>query len=164
MKKSFLLLLLVGFTSVLAGCLKTVELISDNLNPYTFEPGVAIVIVGGYGDARLGSVYAITNDGRYHFAMPSALSRNTDAFAWKIKVGDSFTVVRVGVSGGSAGRYAEFTKTHTLQISEQGIYYYGTIVTKENNIWVIPKVVPEAVAVAHAKYPSVFQTLKPINF
>lgn len=164
MKKLTFLLFLIGLSFVLSGCLKIVEIINDNYNSYTFEPGVAVVIVGGYGDTGLSDVNAVINDGKYTFAIPSALSKNIDAFAWKINVGDSFSVVKVRVNGGSSGRYVEFPKSHTLRISEQGIYYYGTLVSRADKAGLIPKVVPEVVAVARAKYPRVFENLKPLNF
>ena len=168
MKKYYrLIILLLPF--VLTGCTTFVEIISNNLNPYKYKPNEAVIIVGALGDVQVGDVHTETSKGRVTFSVPTSLSRNIDAFAWNVKVGESFQVTGSQLNDGRS-LIVKFRnkKTHKIKIEKEGVYYYGTIVSRKQGenvkALVTEKAFPKVIKVAKLKYKEVFKSLKPVNF
>jgi hypothetical protein len=147
--------------SFVTGC-SIVEIINDNYNPYEYEPNIAVVIIGGYGDTTVGEIKAETKDGIKRFANPSGISEQIDAFAWKIKVGETFKIERANMERDL--KFVKFPGSHTLNIEKQGIYYYGSIISSNKKAVISDKVFPEVINVAKLKYRKIFNKLKPMNF
>jgi len=155
----FLVIILIV---LLTGCAGTVDLIHKHDNPYRYQPNSAVIIVGGIGETGVGSLRALTNEGEKCFVIPQEAISNINAYAWQINVGDTFTLQSAELPRWR--KQIEFSKPHTLSIERQGIYYYGTILTKENHALLIQKALPELVRIAIDNYPYVFNELQPINF
>lgn len=161
MRRFYYLFIFLSFIA-LAGCARFVEIINEGSNPYYYQPGIAVIVVGGIGESRLSSLKAVTYQGVRDFEVPPGASRRIDAFAWKIKVGDSFRLFSVDM--GTAMKGGEFPNSHTIMLEKEGIYYYGTILSKSEHVLLIRKALPEIITVANDKYPYVFNALDPINF
>lgn len=155
----FLVIILIVF---LSGCASTVDLIHKHDNPYRYQPSSAVIIVGGIGEIAVGSLMAVTNEGKKRFVVPQEAKSNINAFAWVINVGDTFTLQNAELPRWR--KQIEFSKPHTLPIDKQGIYYYGTILTKDEHALLIKKALPELIRIANDNYPYVFNELQPINF
>jgi len=154
--------LVITLLVVISGCASTVDLIHKKDNPYYYHPNTAVIIVGGVGEAGVGSLMALTNQGKKRFFVPQETTSNINAFAWEVNVGDTFTLQSAKLPRWR--KQIEFSKAHTLSIDKQGIYYYGTILTKDNHALLIKKALPELVRIANQNYPYVFNELEPINF
>ena len=154
--------LLISLIVLLSGCASTVDLIHKYDNPYRYQPDTAVLIVGAVGEAEVGSLIALTNEGNKRFLVPQEATSNINAFAWQVNVGDTFTLQSAALPRWR--KSIDFSKPHTLSIDRQGIYYYGTILTKDKDALLIPKVLPELVRIAEENYPYVFNELRPVNF
>lgn len=161
-KKVFSLGAVIFLSLSLTACLGIVEIINDNYNVYKYQPGQAVIIVGGYGKTTVATLKATTSDGVKEFAIPGLLSKNIDAFAWNIKVGDSFKLEKASMARGK--QFVQFPGSHTLKIEKEGIYYYGAIVSNDKKAILSKKANPKVFKKARVKYPRVFKQLKPINF
>ena len=150
-RSRFLLIILVVW---LSGCASTVDLIHKQDNPYYYQPNTAVIIVGGVGEAAVGSLMAVTNEGKKRFVVPQEATSNINAYAWEINVGDTFTLQNAELPRWR--KQIAFSKAHTLSIDKPGIYYYGTILTKDEHALLI--------SIANDNYPYVFNELPPVNF
>lgn len=158
-RSRFLLIILVVW---LSGCASTVDLIHKQDNPYYYQPNTAVIIVGGVGEAAVGSLMAVTNEGKKRFVVPQEATSNINAYAWEINVGDTFTLQNAELPRWR--KQIAFSKAHTLSIDKPGIYYYGTILTKDEHALLIKKALPELIRIANDNYPYVFNELPPVNF
>lgn len=158
------ILTLLSFV-VTTGCSSTVKLISEANNPYFYQPNVAVILIGSVGEAKLSAIKAETKDELQNFEVSPDLSKLIDVYAWKMKVGESFQLSGVKMSRLSHAEITQkFRKSHILAINKEGIYYYGTLLNKNENILLIKKSLPEIIKRANKKYPYTFNILKPINF
>lgn len=145
----------------LSGCTGMVEIINEQGNPYYYHPGFGVIILGSAGESRLWAVQGQTRQGKTNFEIIPELSKRLDVFAWKVEIGEKFRLLGVAMS---PGLEKAFSGSHTITVEQEGIYYYGTILSKEAHILLIKKAPAELISVANEKYPYVFNALDPMNF
>ena len=146
----------------LSGCTSTVNIIDKQNNPFRYTPNSAVIIVGGIGETNVGNLTVNTMSGKKLFSVSENSSLHINTFAWKISLGDTFTLISAEMSDWHSN--LAFSKPHTLSINKSGIYYYGSIISKDMNILLIKKSLPMLIDNAKKKYPYVFNELTPVNF
>lgn len=153
----------------------SVDYAYHGINGFDPQKEEAVVLVGV--QSRVFRPNLLKGSKIYHLPLSTVESgsRDLDVYAMPARLGSSFYVdhvefsVLIGLDGEpvdtpSRARVAKFKEVQQMRVREKRIYYYGTLVTSEKEVTLVPQPIGQIVQIAQYKYPEVFSARQPANF
>ena len=145
------------------------------INGFDPQKEEAVVLVGV--QSRVFRPNLLMGSKTYHLPVSTVESgsRDLDVYAMPAKPGSRFFVnhvefsILIGLNGEpvdktTGAKVAKFKEVQQMRVREKKIYYYGTFVTSEKEVTLVPEPVGQIIQIAQYKYPEVFRARKPANF
>ena len=160
---------------IFASSCASVDYAYHGVNGFDPHKEEAVILVGV--QSRVFRPSLIQGSKTYHLPQSTVESgsRDLDVYAIPAKPGSWFFVnqvefsVLIGLNGepvdsASGAKVAKFKEVQQMKVPEMKIYYYGTFVTSEKEVVLVPEPVGQIIQIAQYKYPEVFSAREPANF
>ena len=147
---------------VLGACAGNVAPISaEDMN--TIDKNSAVILVGVLKRGNL-DMSTLVDDKNVHYSISTNKPEDVMAFRYRQPIPGKFAItsVRFGITAELEG---EFEAPKFITIDKPGIYYYFSVLTINDWSYGPRYEMPDILLpMAHAKYPEIFERLKPVNF
>ncbi len=161
--------------AIFASSCASIDYAYHGVNGFDPQKEEAVVLVGV--QSRVFRPSLLQGSKTYHLPQSSieSGSRDLDVYAMPAKPGSRFYVnhvefsVLIGLDGEpvetlSGAKVAKFKEVQQLRVPEKKIYYYGTFVTSDKEVVLVPEPIGQIIQIAQYKYPEVFSAREPANF
>ncbi|MDX1529154.1 MAG: hypothetical protein R3337_11050 [Gammaproteobacteria bacterium] len=161
--------------AIFASSCASIDYAYYGVNGFNPEEDEAVVLVGV--QSRVFRPSLLQGSKTYHLPQSTVESgsRDLDVYAMPAKPGSRFFVnhvefsVLIGVNGepvntASGAKVAKFKEVQQMKVPEKKIYYYGTFVTSEKEVVLVPEPIGQIIQIAQYKYPEIFSARQRANF